>query len=132
MAENIEQLRAYIDYFRDMGVHHFYRRGEPIITDIAAGVSEVASTVSATVVQTLSATARTGVPLSTAGEPKSPASVKPDYLEPPIPKLVSFDDLAPLPEIRVPAKGKPDALRLIHEAIGDCTRSPLAYAGRHT
>jgi uracil-DNA glycosylase family 4 len=132
MAEDVEQLRAYIDYFRDMGVHDFYRCGEPTTCDIAAGVSEVASTISATVVQTLSARARTGVPLSTAGEPKSPASVKPDYLEPPIPKLVSFDDLAPLPEIRVPAKGKANALRLIHEEIGDCTRCPLAYAGRHT
>jgi DNA polymerase len=43
---------------------------------------------------------------------------------------VSFDDLAPLPEVRVAAAAKPAALVAIQEEIGDCTRCPLAYAGR--
>jgi DNA polymerase len=47
-----------------------------------------------------------------------------------IPKPVSFDDLAPLPEVRVAAAAKPAALVAIQEEIGDCTRCPLAYAGR--
>ena len=25
-----QQLRAYVEYFRDMGIHDFYRRGEPV------------------------------------------------------------------------------------------------------
>jgi uracil-DNA glycosylase family 4 len=47
-------------------------------------------------------------------------------------KLVSFDDLAPLPESRVAPAKKAEALVAIHEEIGDCTRCPLAYAGRRT
>jgi len=32
MAEEAEeQLRAYVEYFRDLGVHDFYRRGEPVV-----------------------------------------------------------------------------------------------------
>ncbi len=53
-------------------------------------------------------------------------------LEPAIPKLVSFDDLAPLPESRVAAEEKAGALVAIREEIGDCTRCPLAYAGRRS
>ena len=46
-------------------------------------------------------------------------------------KLVSFNDLAPLPEVRVALAHRADALKAIQEEIGDCTRCPLAYAGRH-
>ena len=63
---------------------------------------------------------------------QSPASPRPAFLEPPIAKLVSFDDLAPLPEIRVAPAHKADALIAIKDEIGDCTRCPLAYAGRRT
>jgi uracil-DNA glycosylase family 4 len=45
-------------------------------------------------------------------------------------KLVSLDDLAPRPEVRVALAGRAAALRTIQEEIGDCTRCPLAYAGR--
>jgi len=121
MAGDVEQLRVYVEYFRDMGVHDFYRQGEPVFPEAAAVVADV--------------TAVEAQPLPVAAvvapEYKAPAvPAKPDYLEPPIPKLVSFDDLAPLPERRVPAAGKADALRAIREEIGDCTRCPLAYAGR--
>ena len=44
---------------------------------------------------------------------------------------VSFNQLAPLPSVRVPATGRPAALQALREEIGDCTRCPLAYAGRH-
>jgi len=55
---------------------------------------------------------------------------KPDFLEPPIANPVSFDQLAPLPESRVPAAEKAAALLAVQNEIGDCTRCPLAYAGR--
>jgi DNA polymerase len=45
-------------------------------------------------------------------------------------KLVSFNDLAPLPESRVALEHRAAALKVIQEDIGDCTRCPLAYAGR--
>ena len=46
--------------------------------------------------------------------------------------LVSFNQLAPLPSARVAADGKPAALAALRQHIGDCTRCPLAYAGRHS
>jgi len=120
MAGDVERLRAYVEYFRDMGVHDFYRRGEPVFSEIAADV-----VVAETVVESL--------PMRVAPVPAVAAPVvasKPDFLEPPIAKLVSFDNLAPLPEVRIAAAGKADALRAIQGDIGDCTRCPLAYAGR--
>jgi uracil-DNA glycosylase len=129
MAEDVERLRAYVEYFRDMGVHDFYRRGEPVFTEIAADVAVERAA------ESLSVKAEP-LPVSAAPVPgpviAAPVVVptKPDFLEPPIAKLVSFDNLAPLPEVRVAAAGKVDALRAIQEDIGDCTRCPLAYAGR--
>jgi len=119
MAGDVERLRAYVEYFRDMGIHDFYRRGEPVFSEIAADV------VVERVVEP--------PPVKAAVAPVIAVPVvssKPDFLEPPIAKLVSFDNLAPLPEVRVVAAGKSDALRAIQEEIGDCTRCPLAYAGR--
>jgi uracil-DNA glycosylase len=121
MAGDAEQLRAYVEYFRDMGIHDFYRRGEPVFSEVIADVSVEA----------------VGEPVPVRAAPVPVPAVaavvhppKPDFLEPPIAKLVSFDNLAPLPEVRVAAAGKADALRAIQEEIGDCTRCPLAYAGR--
>ena len=120
MAGDVERLRAYVEYFRDMGVHDFYRRGEPVFSEIAADVVTVEAVAEP-------------LPVRAAAVPVVAPPVvasKPDFLEPPIAKLVSFDNLAPLPEVRVAAAGKADALRAIQEEIGDCTRCPLAYAGR--
>jgi DNA polymerase len=47
-------------------------------------------------------------------------------------RLVSFDKLAPLPSSQVPIGERPSALQTIRADIGDCTRCPLAYAGRKT
>jgi uracil-DNA glycosylase len=131
MAEDAaQQLRAYVEYLRDLGVHDFYRQGEPVFVEAAApAVSVPEAVVPAAVVE-----ARTIPAKAPVVEPKRPVTVpvpsRPDYLEAPIPTLVSFNDLAPLPESRVAAAGKADALRAIREEIGDCTRCPLAYAGR--
>ena len=35
-GEADQQLRAYVDYFRDLGVHDFYRQGEPLVAEIQA------------------------------------------------------------------------------------------------
>ena len=32
-GEAEQQLRAYVEYLRDMGVHDFYRQGEPVYGD---------------------------------------------------------------------------------------------------
>jgi len=122
-GEAEQQLRAYVEYFRDLGVHDFYRRGEPVL----AAAREV---VPATILPDVSAVSETvAVALEDDGDV---VARRPDFMEPPILKLVSFDDLAPLPATRVAASEKAEALVAIQQEIGDCTRCPLAYAGRHT
>src|ERR1700731_2563589 len=114
-GEAEQQLRAYVEYLRDIGVHDFYRRGEPVYAEIQ--MPQPLPVEAAVVVEELDA---------------APVSSRPAFLEPPIATLVSFDDLAPLPESRVAPAHKAEALASIQEDIGDCTRCPLAYAGRRT
>ena len=113
-GEAEQQLRAYVEYLRDMGVHDFYRQGEPVFAE--APISSV--------VELHPPQVEAAVMI------EEPVSTRPAFLEPPIAKLVSFDDLAPLPESRVAPAHKAEALVAIQEEIGDCTRCPLAYAGR--
>jgi uracil-DNA glycosylase family 4 len=110
-----QQLRAYVEYLRDMGVHDFYRQGEPVLAEVHEPPPVPVR--AAVVVEELE---------------EAPVSSRPAFLEPPIAKLVSFNDLAPLPESRVAPAHKAEALVAIKEDIGDCTRCPLAYAGRRT
>jgi uracil-DNA glycosylase family 4 len=129
MAEDVERLRAYVEYFRDMGVHDFYRRGEPVFTEVVAEAAVERAAESLSVKTEPLPVKAVPVPGPVIAAPVVVPS-KPDFLEPPIAKLVSFDNLAPLPEVRVAAAEKMGALRAIQEDIGDCTRCPLAYAGR--
>ncbi|MEO6806026.1 MAG: uracil-DNA glycosylase [Edaphobacter sp.] len=119
-----QQLRAYVEYLRDMGVHDFYRQGEPLVA-----VSTVAESAAE-----LPLARQSLVPAAIVVEEQRepPVASRPSFLEPPITKLVSFDDLAPLPESRISAAHRADALTAIQTEIGDCTRCPLAYAGRRT
>jgi DNA polymerase len=116
-----QQLRAYVEYFRDMGVYEFYRRGEPV----AAPAMVVAETAE----RTAAARPEPVLELTTKKDMR-PLPVEGGAAEVFIPKPVSFNDLAPLPEARVAVADRADALRVIQEEIGDCTRCPLAYAGR--
>jgi len=134
MAE--KDLRAYVEYFRDMGVHDFYRRGEPVAVDEAVAVADSVAVVEQRVVEAAPMIAAVAAP-----ELARPVVVKqetkvdvsqPDFAGSSIPKPVSFDMLAPLPASRLAAEARPRALKAIQEEIGDCTRCPLAYAGRHT
>jgi len=120
-GEAEQQLQAYVEYLRDIGVHDFYRRVEPVhaeINSMPPTPVEAAVVVEAAVM--VEALEATSVPS------------RPAFLEPPIATLVSFDNLAPLPESRVAPAHKAEALAAIQEDIGDCTRCPLAYAGRRT
>lgn len=114
-----QQLRAYVEYFRDMGIHDFYRRGEPV----AIETIEIAA-----------AAAAESSPIAFEAAPvhvSAPAVTSNRGLqEPDIPRLISFNDLAPLPQGRTPVSERAAALDAIREEIGDCTRCPLAYAGR--
>ncbi|HTH53675.1 MAG TPA: uracil-DNA glycosylase [Edaphobacter sp.] len=132
MAADVEQqqLRAYVEYLRDLGVYDLYRRGEPVFEVETASVSPAALPVESVRVPTAQPVTAAPVlpkqPVTTVAQP-----VRREFSEPEIPKLVSFDNLAPLPEVRVAAADRPAALEAIRQEIGDCTRCPLAYAGRH-
>jgi uracil-DNA glycosylase family 4 len=127
MAANQEQLRAYVDYLRDMGVHDLYRIGEPVEAAVSAPIA----------VQLPEPTAAP-IPRAQAVPQPPPlrreALATPRELPPPeisMPKPVSFNALAPLPELRIAVPERPAALKAIQDEIGDCTRCPLAYGGRH-
>ena len=123
------EVRAYLEYFRDMGIYEFYRNGEP-----AAIVSSEDSPITVQAVQE-EAPAHAAVPAPETGKPVSvPAAATPIIVQAgaAIPKLISFNDLAPLPAVQVAAGDRAAALAAIRADIGDCTRCPLAYGGRRT
>jgi DNA polymerase len=134
MAANREQLRAYVDYLRDMGVYDLYRIGEPIEADLPAPIVAQAPESS----RSLAARPPVAPPLPVRREtPATPATMhtptnNPLPAEASMPKPVSFNALAPLPELRIAVPERPAALQVLRDEIGDCTRCPLAYAGRHT
>jgi DNA polymerase len=152
MAADRDQLRAYVDYLRDMGVHDLYRLGKPIEADPAEPVNTRFFAGSPSTVSPPASTAQQQpasqppllyheaaphpalhgpvVPSSTAPSPAVPGKYVPDEIS--MPKPISFNVLAPLPEKRIPVPKRPAALQALREEIGDCTRCPLAYAGRHT
>ena len=51
---------------------------------------------------------------------------------PEMPAPTPFNQLAPIPTTRIAPADRPAALHALRNHIGDCTRCPLAYAGRHT
>jgi uracil-DNA glycosylase len=95
-------LAARIKYFRDLGIHDFYRRGEPPTAEESIPASETV-TASATEVS---------APSLFESSPVMPRA---------IPLIPIIPQTAPIaPELRA------DALRAIRDEIGDCQRCPLA------
>jgi uracil-DNA glycosylase family 4 len=137
MSVSPQQLRAYVDYLRDMGVYDLYRQDEPRVllpegfaNELArpAAVSRVAAPVPPKPV------APPVTPFAAAqarAQPAAPRTEIPPELQAPMAKPISFDALAPLPAASIPAAERAAALAAIRADIGDCTRCPLAYAGRH-
>jgi len=120
----IDPVRAYLEYFRDMGVYEFYRNGEP-------GPAEPQTTAAVPVGPEVLATAELPPPLVPAPIPSRPPAPAPASMGD-MGKLLSLNELVPLPPVSTPAGEKAQALEVIRQDIGDCTRCPLAYAGRHT
>ena len=109
-GEAEDQLRAYVEYFRDLGIYDFYRRGEPVYAaEEIATKTVTAAVVSAPVSETVESRSVSQRPAA----PPVVAPIVPPTREIPefvIPKPVSFDDLALLPEVRIAAAAKPAAL----------------------
>jgi len=156
MSVSPQQLRAYVDYLRDMGVYDLYRQDQPRVllpegftAGLAPKPSEAVKPRVAAPPAVAPAAQRPAAPapLRPAAPVTSPFAASPVKTQPPAPvapraelppelqapmaKPLSFDALAPLPAASVPTAERPAALAAIRADIGDCTRCPLAYAGRH-
>ena len=129
------QLHAWVDYFRDLGVHDFYRRGDLLPQLAAEADPDPPTQIDAIADTPPTANAASAAAAGSAGfSLENVAAPPPIAVAPPAPqlmKLVSFNDLAPLPAQPVPPPDRAAALLAIQQEIGDCTRCPLAYAGRH-
>lgn len=140
--------REWIDYFRDLGIHDFYRRGQPSQI-IAIPQPESAAAIAPppqppTAAQPPAKAPAVPAPGSTTAQPPkpAPAAAAPAQVAPAapaplltpavqtVPAPIPFDKLAPLPTTKVPAAERAAALRALQDEIGDCTRCPLAYGGR--
>ena len=126
-------LHAWVEYFRDLGIYDFYRRGElahagTIEPDAASSV-----TIDASAVEVSAAIPARDDAQESEDYFAMEAIPSPHIAAPPVSpalKLISFDSLAPLPAVRVATADRAAALQAIQDEIGDCTRCPLAYAGR--
>jgi uracil-DNA glycosylase family 4 len=120
-----QMLQARLCYYRDLGVYDFYRRGEP---DPAAPLLAMAQ-------KTEAVPAETKVPTKTEAEPASEAIGTPANFtldsEPDIPPRKPLPQPPAFVPENVPAAQRPSALEAIRNEIGDCTRCPLAFQGRH-
>ena len=132
-------LRAWVEYYRDLGVYDFYRRGETLATTDPVAESGVLESVEAA--ESVDQAIAPAAPKANIPESNSPAGAQIPRSAPHAPAagssppdmathLVSFDKIAPLPSVTVPAAERAAALQLVRDEIGDCTRCPLAYAGR--
>lgn len=110
-TEFAPEVEARLRYYRDLGVYDFYRRGEPL-----AAIEEPE--------------------LVTTAQPAVAAEAPPQYVSIPVTEAVTeseIPDLSPraarsaTPKNLSPAQ----ALQVIREDIGECTRCPLAFEGRH-
>lgn len=186
-----QQLRAWVDYLRDMGVYDLYRREQPCVlvpdslrASLAAAAARASSqnaakttnaakiTAAGPAVTVCSTPPQVGLPPSPVRPPagaarsterrtdpvSSPRATPlvagtaepvisyfstdasatessvtlPPELAPPMPKPKSFDELAPPATGSIAPGDRVAALASLRAEIGDCTRCPLAYAGRHT
>jgi len=132
-----QQLRAYVEYLRDMGIYDLYRQDAPrvLLPEGFVSAPVVRAAAPAVVQPKVSAPAVSPFAASqgrVAAPPASePAASSVGEFQASMPKPLSFDELAPLPVASVPAGERAAALEAIRADIGDCTRCPLAYAGRH-
>jgi uracil-DNA glycosylase family 4 len=136
-----QQLRAYVDYLRDLGVYDLYHRDDPAtllpesLRKLLTGAKLTAPPV---VAEHPIARAQQVAPKMESQSPKAPPIAKPapatapPEFESTMPKPLSFDALVPLPVQIVPAGERVAALETVRAEMGDCTRCSLAYGGRHT
>ena len=125
-AEAESQLHAWVEYFRDLGVHDFYRSPDSVSIAATADAVHPAAVVMEEAAAAVEAQPAPQAPSARLNEPPISEPLDSSLAT----RLISFDKLAPLPVSGVPASERANALEQIRADIGDCTRCPLAYAGR--
>ncbi len=118
--EAVAALRARVSFLRDLGIHDLFRRPVP---EADAAVSKPAVQAALPMAPQIPAPAEVPLILETQ-EHEVVTAPKRVQLPSTLPVLPSGEPLPPEARAR--------ALEHIREEIGDCTRCPLAYAGRHT
>jgi uracil-DNA glycosylase family 4 len=118
-AELAAAVSARVGYYRDLGVFDFYRRGE--------AAAEPVEYVTDTVTEMISATAKVAIAES-GPEPATEAETT-IPLKAVLPPVIS--DFSFIASEGVPPGERAAALEAIRLDIGDCTRCPLAFQGRH-
>jgi DNA polymerase len=128
-----QQLGAYVDYLRDMGIYDLYYRGDPTVLFPDSLLEKLSLSTQSEITEAQPRTYSAAVPNANSSAP-NPATVPLGSAEiaSPMTKPPSFDALAPLPTQIIPAADRIAALESLRAEIGDCKRCPLAYAGRHT
>lgn len=128
-----EQLSAYVDYLRDMGIHDLYYRADPKVFLPKASIEELSASGLPQVNEVQPKTQNTVLPtIHTTATPVASVLQGSAEVTSPMTKPPSFDALTPLPSQMIPAADRAVALESVRAEIGDCKRCPLAYAGRHT
>ena len=128
-----EQLSAYVEYLRDMGIYDLYHRSDPKVFLPKSFVEELSASRPPQVIEAQPGNQNVVLPKVHAAAP-TPAPVLQGSAElnSPMTKPPSFDALAPLPSQMIPSADRAVALESVRAEIGDCKRCPLAYGGRHT
>ena len=129
-----QQLRAYVDYLRDMGIYDLYRRDDPKVLLPNALRQILSSPLTSIPVSPRRTTAPT--PPTQISTPRAETFTPDVFLgsdqSSPMPKPPSLDSLAPLPTQVIPSSDRSAALQAVRAEIGDCIRCPLGFAGRHS
>jgi DNA polymerase len=128
-----QQLGAYVDYLRDMGIYDLYYRGDPTVLFPDSLLEKLSLSTQSEITEAQPGTYGAAVTNAKSAAP-NPATVPRGSAEiaSPMTKPPSFDALAPSPTQIVPAGDRIAALESLRAEIGDCKRCPLAYTGRHT
>jgi uracil-DNA glycosylase family 4 len=126
-----QQLKAYVEYLRDMGVYDLYHRADPSVVLPELSPETASTTERSQPAEAERSLDRPVVPsgpvavVAFADQAIAPVGFSSSMAKPP-----SFNELAPLPTHIIPAADRAAALAAVQSEIGDCTRCPLAYAGR--
>ena len=107
--EQRQQLAALLAYCREMGSTDFYRGDQDSATDVVQ-LPDFSATPESLL--------NSALPDPSSSMPRQPNA-------PQLPPIIEYSSLS------IPPQDRAAALRAIQEEIGDCTRCPLAFEGRH-